>query len=203
MLVLDHLAVAATSLQEGVEVVENTLGVTLVGGGEHALMGTHNQLLGLGDVYLEVIAINPDAPKPTYPRWFDLDNFAGAPRLSNWICRTDDLEAAIDACPDGVGRPADLARDDLRWRMAVPDDGKLPFSNAFPPLIQWKAAKHPADLLPESECRLVELTIALPENQALENALNPLFSDHRVKIIYGEAVEMSAIFKTPKGERQL
>ncbi len=183
--------------------VEAALGVPLVDGGVHPLMGTHNRLLGLGDVYLEVIAINPDARKPDHPRWFDLDNFTGAPRLTNWICRCDDLEAAIDACPDGVGRPVDLVRGDLRWRMAVPDNGKLPFSNAFPPLIQWKGAKHPADLLPDSGCRLVELTIALPDNADLENTLKPLFFDERVKIVHGETVEITAIIKTPKGERQI
>ena len=38
------------------------LGVPMAGGGKHPLMGTHNRLIGLGDLYLEVISIDPDAP---------------------------------------------------------------------------------------------------------------------------------------------
>ena len=60
-------------------------------------MATHNRLLGLGDLYLEVIAADPSAPRPAWPRWFDLDRFTGAPRLTNWICACDDLEAAVAA----------------------------------------------------------------------------------------------------------
>ncbi len=203
MLVLDHLAIAAETLDEGVEAVQSALGVALAGGGEHPLMGTHNRLLGLGDVYLEVIAINPDAPAPEHPRWFDLDHFTGAPRLTNWICRSDDLEAAITASPAGVGVPVALSRGDLRWRMAVPKDGKLPFSNAFPALIQWQGPLHPAKLLPDSGCRLVEFIITHPESDALKSALSGQFLDDRVTIVQGEIATLHAILKTPKGERQI
>jgi hypothetical protein len=37
-------------------------------------MGTHNRLLKLGEgFYLELIAIDPQAPPPGRPRWFGLD----------------------------------------------------------------------------------------------------------------------------------
>ncbi|MFT7058852.1 MAG: hypothetical protein ACJASV_001357, partial [Pseudorhodobacter sp.] len=77
MLRLDHIAVAANTLAEGTAWVEAQLGVTLAPGGQHPLMATHNRLLGLADDYLEVITINPDAPAPPHPRWFDLDRFSG------------------------------------------------------------------------------------------------------------------------------
>jgi len=32
--------------------------------GAHPLMGTHNRLLALGDLYLEVIAVDPAAQPP-------------------------------------------------------------------------------------------------------------------------------------------
>ena len=73
---LDHLAVSAATLAEGTAHVEAALGIVLEPGGRHDRMGTHNRLLGLGDIYLEVIATDPDAPEPAWPRWFDLDNFA-------------------------------------------------------------------------------------------------------------------------------
>ena len=123
---LDHLAVSAGALAEGVAHVEDALGVRLSTGGQHPAMGTHNRLLRLGDVYLEVIAIDPFATPPGRPRWFDLNNFTGPPRLTNWIARCADLDAALALAPPGSGTPMALARGDLAWRMAVPDDGRLP-----------------------------------------------------------------------------
>ena len=202
-LLFDHLAVSATTLEEGVAWVEEALGVQLAGGGKHALMSTHNRLLGLGDLYLEVIAADPGAPAPAWPRWFDLDRFAGRPRLTNWICRCDDLAAAVTASPAGVGVPVDLARGDYRWRMAVPGDGRLPFDNAFPALIQWQGTLHPAKALPEAGVRLVRLEIQHPLADALRATLADRLDDARVAIVPGREKAMRASFATPKGERVL
>ena len=38
-------------------------------------------------IYLEAIAPNPAVPEPSRSRWFDLDNFSGPARLSNWALR--------------------------------------------------------------------------------------------------------------------
>lgn len=199
----DHLAVSASSLADGIAMVEQALGVSLAAGGEHPLMGTHNRLLGLGDLYLEVISINPDAPKPDHPRWFDLDNFTGAPRLTNWICRTDDIDAAIAASPDGVGVPVALTRADLRWQMAVPADGKLPFGNVFPALIQWQGAAHPAARLEDVGCRLREIEITHPDAAGLKAALKSRFTDPRVTIHQGDLLGYRAEIDTPHGVRRL
>ncbi|MCF6317150.1 MAG: VOC family protein [Marinosulfonomonas sp.] len=203
MLELDHLALTASTLADGVAAVEEALGVDLAGGGEHPKMGTHNRLLGLGDVYLEVIAINPDAAGPDHPRWFDLDNFTGAPRLTNWICRTDNLEAAIEASPDGMGVPVALSRADFSWRMVVPADGKLPFDNAYPALIQWEGLAHPAARLPDVGCRLLRLEITHPEALALKAAMAGNLNDARVVISQGDALAYRAEIETPHGVRVL
>ncbi len=147
---LDHLAVSARTLEDGVAAVEAVLGVRLAGGGQHPHMATHNRLLGLGDIYLEVIAADPAAPRPAWPRWFDLDRFAGRPRLTNWICACDDLDAAVAEAPPGTGVPVDLQRGDYRWRMAVPADGRLPFDGCFPALIQWRARCTPPPPCPKA-----------------------------------------------------
>ena len=201
MLTFDHIAITAETLQEGVDWVETCLGVKLAGGGKHALMSTHNRLLALGDIYLEVIAADPEAPAPGHPRWFDMDRFHGRPRLTNWIARTDDIEAEVLAAPKGVGQPVALARGDYRWKMAIPDDGILPFDNAFPALIQWLNALHPTQTLPESGIRLKTLTIFHPQADALQAALS--LQDHRVQIIHGPAKAMTATFSTPNGDRSL
>ena len=95
MLILDHIAVACTSLEEGTAWVQDRLGVVLQQGGQHPLYGTHNMLLGLADgLYLEVIAKDPDAHPEAGHSWFDLDRFYGAPRMANWICQTENIAAA-------------------------------------------------------------------------------------------------------------
>lgn len=201
MLTFDHMAVSARTLEEGVAWVEDALGVKLAGGGQHPLMATHNRLLGLGDLYLEVIAVDPAGTQPGRPRWFDLDRFDGRPRLTNWIARSDDLDADLFTAPPGTGRPIALARGDYRWKMAVPDDGILPFDSAFPALIQWLNPLHPTQVLPDAGVRLKRLTIAHPEATALRAAL-PL-ADPRIQIVDGPAKHLSALFHTPHGDRSL
>ncbi len=203
MLELDHLAVTAAELDEGVASIEAALGVAMQAGGKHAAMGTHNRLLGLGDVYLEVIAVDPEAPPPGRPRWFDMDRFSGAPRLTNWILRCDDLAAAVAAAPVGVGLPTGFARGDLRWEMAVPADGRLPFDNCHPALISWqgeaRGALHPARRLEDRGCRLRRLEVAHPRAGDLRAALAGL-EDPRVVIVAG-APGLRAEIETPHGLR--
>jgi Glyoxalase-like domain len=197
---LDHLAMSCVALAEGAAAVEDALGVRLAPGGQHPTMGTHNRLLSLGpDEYLEVIAINPDAPPPGRPRWFRLDRFLGPPQLTNWVVRVDDLDAALAGAEPGTGRATDLARGDLRWRMAVPDDGCLPFADAHPALIEWRGAK-PQDRLPDVGCRVERLEIAHPDAERLRRALD--LADRRVIFVSG-APALRATILTPHGVRRL
>lgn len=202
MLRLDHLAISCTTLSEGAAAVEAALGVALSAGGQHAHMGTHNRLLNLGDLYLEVIAVDPAAKTPTWPRWFDLDHFSGAPRLTNWVAACDDLVAAVAASPAGVGVPVALSRGDFRWQMAVPANGQLPFDGAFPALIAWEGATHPASALPDLGCRLERLTVWHPNGRELQQALGARISDTRLVLAEGP-MAMEALIRTPAGIRVL
>ena len=202
MLVFDHIAVSASTLAEGVAHVEAALGVTLAGGGQHPHMATHNRLLNLGDLYLEVIAADPAQPRPAWPRWFDLDRFSGPPRLTNWVARCDDLAAEIALSPHGIGTPVALQRGDFRWQMAVPATGILPFDGAFPALIRWEGTAHPAPRLPDAGVRLVALDITHPDAAALTKALQGRISDARLRLHVGPQA-MQATFLTPQGIRHL
>lgn len=202
MLVFDHIAVSASTLAEGVAHVEAALGVTLAGGGQHPHMATHNRLLNLGDLYLEVIAADPAQPRPAWPRWFDLDRFSGPPRLTNWVARCDDLAAEIALSPHGIGTPVALQRGDFRWQMAVPATGILPFDGAFPALIRWEGTAHPAPRLPDAGVRLVALDITHPDAAALTKALQGRISDARLRLHVGPQT-MQATFLTPQGIRHL
>ena len=103
---VDHLTITAPSLASGLEYVRQALGVTPQAGGEHPRMGTHNLLLKLGDsVFLEVISVNPEAPSPNRPRWYELDrpDLNSGPRLATWVVRTNDIGAAAAASPVSMG----------------------------------------------------------------------------------------------------
>ncbi len=201
MYAFDHIAVAAATLEEGRAAVEETLGVTLSDVGHHPHMGTHNRLLGLGPgLYLEVIATDPSAPRPAWPRWFGLDRFAGPPRIVGWVLRTGDLDAALAAAPDGSGVATELTRGEFRWRIGIAPTGVLPFDDAFPALIRWEGAAHPAGRLPDQAVRLLKFEVRHPEADALRAVL-PL-SDGRVGIVAGPT-GFQATFATPLGERGL
>jgi hypothetical protein len=170
---IDHLVMGAATLAQAVDWCERELGCTPALGGRHALMGTHNRLLALGPrCYLEFIAIDPDAPAPTaHRRWFGLDEpatqarLAQGPALLHWVAACDDIGAARAALLQlgaDPGEPTPAARGDYRWQITIRPDGLPQRGGAVPALIQWEGP-HPADLLPPSPWRLLQLRPGLPE----------------------------------------
>lgn len=204
---LDHLALAAETLDAGRAHVEDVLGVKLPTRGEHPQMATHNHLLSLGpQVYFEVIATNPNATPPNRPRWFDLDNFKGPARLTNWILATDDLEATLALLPDrfgGFGKPIALQRGDFRWSMAVPDDGVLPWGGWGPALIQWHGGLHPAPLLPDQNTRLRSVILRHPEAEDIAQTFAPLLPRDTIMFEVNATASLTASFDTTQGPREL
>lgn len=219
---IDHLVVAARTLNEGVAWCEATLGVTPGPGGEHALFGTHNRLLRLAcanapRAYLEIIAVNPQAT-PTRPagnkRWFDLDDPAlqerlaqHGPQLVHWVASVPDIEAAharllalgMERGPViGASRPTPQGL--LQWRITVRDDGQRLFDGALPTLIQW-GETHPAASMPHSGLTLQALTLAHPEAPRLQQALATIGLDG-VAVAPGPAA-LTAQLDTPQGPRTL
>ena len=203
MLFLDHVAVLGESLEEAVAHAEAALRCPMLPGGAHPRYGTHNQLLGLGDgVYVEAIAVDPSAAAPEGARWFGLDRFAGAARLDKWICRVPDMEAALRTLPM-AGAPVALSRGTLRWVMAVPGDGMLPFDGLFPALIEWQSPVPPGISLPESGTTLERLTVAHPEAGALEDLLGPHLDAPKVRFVTEPRPALRAELLTPTGPRLL
>lgn len=202
-MLLDHIAVSGETLAAAVDAVETALGVSMQPGGQHDVFGTHNALLGLADgLYLEAIAIDPEAAKPGRARCFDLDNFTGPARLTNWICRTDDMARALTRLPAGVGAPVSLQRGDFRWLMSAPATGRQPFDDLHPTLIQWQSPVHPSAMLTASGCALQRLVISHPEAASLQVALSTEFSDPRVAFEPGTIAVMAEI-ETSHGMRVL
>lgn len=206
---MDHIAITAPSLAVGVEYVRQTLGVSLQVGGEHPRMGTHNYFLKLGEqVYLEVISINPGAPRPDRPRWFQLD--APDPdwpiRLATWIVRTDDIQAATAASPVSLGNVEPMSRGQLNWLITIAEDGGLPLQGIAPTLIQWPSGTHPTNTFQDSGCFLTRLEAFYPEVEKVRAVMASIGfqGDFSVSTIpSGDRPYLVAHIQTPTGPRQL
>ena len=206
---LDHIVVAAPNLKSGVEWVRSTLGATPEFGGMHPRMGTHNCLLGLSDqTYLEVIAPDPNAPKPDRPRWFGLDslNRDSPPRLAAWIARTTDIEATVAASSEPLGVVEPMSRGELNWLITVTDDGALPLGGIAPILIEWQTPTHPSANMRDADCRLLRLELKHPEAERVEKLLLSIGLEDKVDVIplpAGSAPSLSASIQTVQGTRVL
>jgi hypothetical protein len=203
---LDHLVVAAATLEQGEDHLERLIGVRPQRGGKHSAMGTHNSLLRLGaKTYLEVIAIDPEAAPPKRPRWFALDSagmreaLADAPRLIHWVARTDDIDAARRACAIDPGPTQSMERAAFRWRITIPGDGHLPGDGVVPTLIQWSEASHPTDTMQQSGARLVAFSAAHPEPARVRSALEKLSLGETLKVTFGTLPRLAAMLQTPRG----
>lgn len=206
---LDHITIVAPTLAAGIELVRATLGVMPEVGGEHPSMGTHNYLLRLGEnIFLEVIAINPHAPRPPRCRWFELDRVmhGQSPRLAAWVARTDDIEAASAASQMSLGHVEPMSRGSLNWLISILPDGSLPLHGIAPTLIEWPPNTHPASMLNDSGCTLVRLEGFHPDPAKVKSILECIGFEDDVRISplsKGERPYLVAHIKTPSGLRYL
>ncbi|HZZ09543.1 MAG TPA: VOC family protein [Paraburkholderia sp.] len=226
LLRLDHLVISARTLDEGTQYVADTLGIAPAGGGAHPLMRTHNRLLNLwGGVYLEVIAVDPQAGLSAAPnesaapraRLFALDapatqaRLESGPYLSHWVVRVERpkrLETWQTQYPQRIAPVVSMTRGELTWGLTVPDDGAFPSwqgagDGVLPSLIQWDSPRHPSTDLPESGIALKALKGTHPQADVLANQLQWLGAAHLIALQPGEgAPALVAEFETPEGERK-
>lgn len=203
---VDHLIYAVPDLADGIDALEQQLGVRAAIGGRHPTWGTHNALLSLGPAcYLEIIAADPDASTPTSPRPAGLDTLT-APRLATWVAAATDLaRRASDASRAGVDLGAVARRSRQRpdgsvlsWTMTDPTlprmDGLVPF------LIDWTGSPHPGGNTPGG-CRLLDLRAEHPEPDRVRHDLTVLGLD--LSVSQGREPRLVAELETPNGRVEL
>ena len=175
-LTLDHLVVAARTLEEGVVWCEATFGVVPGAGGQHAAMGTHNRVVSIASeafpqAYLEIIAIDPAAPAPAGARWFDLDAAAvqrtleAGPQLVHWAARCAGIDAACAVMASAgadCGAPRAAERQSpaglLQWKISIHREGRRALCGAAPTLIEW-SGPHPTEAMPASGVTLESVAV--------------------------------------------
>ncbi len=215
---IDHLVIAASTLDEGVTWCEQTLGITPGPGGEHPLMGTHNRLFSIASpdfpkAYFEIIAIEKGAAcahQQGLKRWFDLENEAlqhqlaqSGPQLIHFVASTPDTAPAIQALGQlGLDRGELLEASRmtphglLSWKITVRADGQRLMNGTLPTLIEW-TGMHPTDNMAVSGVSLQSLSARQPHAGALQAAYAAI-GLQGVTASQGSA-NLVATLQTPRG----
>ena len=143
---IDHLVVGSADLDRGIAWVAERLGVAPVLGGSHDGFGTRNALLGLGEQYLEVLALDPAQPA-THGALAEQVAAMDEPALINLAVARSPLTDAISMSrvrPDGAR---------LTW--------ELSFTSTPLFFIDWKDSEHPSSGLPDGG-RITSVTVTTP-----------------------------------------
>jgi catechol 2,3-dioxygenase-like lactoylglutathione lyase family enzyme len=130
---IDHLVIAVNDL-EAARKSYTDLGFTVVAGGRHTGIGTHNALIAFEDgSYLELIAFYE--PRPDHRWWVPLQKGGG---LVDYCMQTESLVAdgeALRRAGVSIGQPEARNRRrpdgyEVRWRFSLPQGdqrGVAPF----------------------------------------------------------------------------
>lgn len=202
---IDHFAIGAASLDQGVAAMLPVLGVEVPRGGNHAAMSTHNCVMQSGnESFLELLAIDPDAPEPDRARWFTMDDsatkarLAARPRALCWVVGTDDLDAVIANSPVDLGDVVLFTRGDRSWRLTVPKDGSLPLGGLLPAFIEWSPGPHPSTGQQNLGVTLERVCLRHPDPEMLSGILQQLGIADLAQVKQGDPA-LSFNLMTPNG----
>lgn len=211
MLQLDHITIIAPTLAEGVAHVRNRLDIDVPFGRRHQSMGTHNHLLRIGKgVYLEIIAIDPGAPRPAHPRWFGLSDETAVRvawdsgfRLRGWVVRTTDIDSVLSKHGPVLGRKAQLVGGDSFFFFSIPDDGSLPLGGAAPSVIDRRGRPPPVDSMANHGAQLQALVLEHPDAEAITCLYEDLGIDTPPKVQKSDLFRFRATIQTFGGLKEL
>ena len=189
---IDHIVIGAANLNSGTNILETKLSTKFSPGGEHMIMGTHNKLLKLqSNIYLEVIANNPNVSKPSRQRWFSLDESSikekikKSPRLLCWVLEVDNIEDTVKKCGYNPGEILQLSRDELTWKVTVPSNGKLVENGVLPVLIEWPSNQHPSKKLNNSKVSINKISLFHPEPYKIKSIISNLIESDLIHVSEG------------------
>ena len=196
---LDHIMLAASDLEAGIEKVRKLTSVSAEFGGSHAGAGTRNALLSFGDEqYLEIIAADPAQ---------DVTGTMGAELLSlpcayirTWAVATEDYTPVIsllERCGYGH-RIIEMSRTrpdgvQLAWQILFVTH--QPHGLAMPFFINWLDSEHPAQAAPHG-CELEQFSVQCPDADAFQAFCNAI--NLNVGVVKGD-LKLSAHIQAPLG----
>ena len=206
MFKIDHIVFAASSLEEGTSFLENHLQTKLSDIGHHEFMGTHNRVLKIGkSVYLEVIAIDPNAKSLEQKRWFNLDDLKlqkklqQKPQLIGYVIETYNKNIFKHYLPFFRAQ-----RGNYKWNFAMPK----PLNNELhsgiidngimPSIINWDS-ESPIHKMQDSRFELENLGIAITELQfSYKNFIRSIGHCDQITYLFDANSENQIKFDYPK-----
>ncbi len=210
-LYLDHLSIIAPNLAEGVAHLRNCLDLDIPFGQRHDYMATHNHLLQLGgSVYLEIIALDPAAAPPPWPRWFGLDDQAGiraawdaGQRLRGWVARSTNIAATLADHTAIFGRRLALPPAAPLFDFAQGQDGGLPLDGAAPCIIDRRGKPRNMATIPDLGARLAWFTLEHPDPAMVTDLYRCLDLDCAPTVTGAATLRYRAGINTPGGLKSL
>ena len=170
---LDHIVLAANTLEEGTSYIENKLRIKLSNIGYHKDMGTHNRVVKISkSVYLEVISIDPNCEQIKSKRWFNLDSsklqsqLRKSPRVIGYVIENKTKKILKYYEPFFKA-----SRGEYKWKFAMPcNNSNISADQSYqngiiPSLINWESEK-PINKMQDNHLNLEKLEILLTENHS-------------------------------------
>jgi len=203
---IDHIVIGAGDLISGTKILETKLNTKLSPGGRHQMMGTHNKLLKVqSDIYLEVIANNPNVDNPSRPRWFSLDEertkekIDHSPQVLCWVLAVNNIENIVKECGYTPGEILQVSRGELTWKITVPSNGLLVENGVLPVLIEWPNEQHPSKKLINKNISMNTLSLFHPEPNKIKKIICNLIESDLIRISEG-VPKIELILTTENGE---
>lgn len=211
VLKLDHITVIAPTLTEGVAHVRDCLGIDVPFGTCHEYMGTHNHRLQLGNnVYLEIVALDPDGTPPRRARWFGLDNqrrvksdWDAGRRLRGWVANTAAMDAVVASHHAIFGDKVPLPTDAPTFDFAIPRDGSLPLDGVAPSIIDHRGDPTSMTSIPDLGARLRTLTLQHPTPGFVESLYREIAIADPPAVTPGPEIRYRAYIETTARPREL
>jgi hypothetical protein len=211
VLQLDHITIIAPSLADGVAHVRACLDIDVPFGRLHQDMGTHNHLLRLGEsVYLEIIAVDPNAPHPPRPRWFGLDDqdtvraaWDNGFRLRGWVARTTDIDSVLARHEELLGKKTQLSADASFFFFSIPADGSLPLGGVAPSVIDRGGRPPSVAAMTDLGAELRAVIVEHPKPDEVADLYGKLGIETPPEVRKGEHFRYRAMIQTRDGLREL
>ena len=198
---IDHLVVGCRNLQEGTEYIQNLFNVGLSEVGYHKSIGTHNRVLKIGKIYLEIIAIDPLSKVNKKNIFFGLSSdfvqkyILKKPRLVSFVIASKFTNNSDFYCKNKY-----MERGNYKWNFIRPNKKKFdtkifPYVDIFPSKINWLSSS-PLLQMKDNDLFFDKLIIELEQNQTYYKTFLEQFN-LKEKIIF-KVRKKGELFKFPK-----
>lgn len=154
-------------------------------------------------MYLELLAADNDNLKVPPPRWMGVD-LLSKNQITRWAVHSDSLtkdSVILKSYHPEMGRIQAGSRNaadgsHLQWQLSMP----LPHPEVelVPFVLDWSTTdKHPSELLPDMECKLVELYGTHPNPEKYVSIFKDLKYDFQIK--KADVISLHLILNCPNG----